>query len=92
MWAIDNADCSWLRVANATTLEAIHRIAGVFWDFPFLVYTQCPVSICHGLVERGVASPYAKAIGQMSEPALFFSIHIEPDFLLPIWDGDVALC
>jgi hypothetical protein len=29
--------------------------------------------------------------GSMAEPALFFSIHIEPDFLLPIWDGDVAL-
>lgn len=24
------------------------------------------------------------------KPALFFSIDIEPDFLLPIWDGHVS--
>ena len=29
-------------------------------------------------------------MGRVDEPVLLFSVHVQPDFLLPIWDCDIA--
>lgn len=61
-----------------------------FWSLLAFSVALEPRSTCQGPIERQWTFCGVKATGRMDEPVLFFSIHVQPDFLFPIWDRDVA--